>query len=44
MNCIDLYQIHRWDFTTPFKETLEVLDSLVRSGKARYLAASSMAA
>lgn len=44
MDYIDLYEIHRWDFTTPFEETLEVLDSLVRSGKARYLAASSMAA
>src|SRR6516164_3433196 len=41
---IDLYQIHRWDFTTPIEETLEALDSLVRSGKVRYLGASSMAA
>jgi 1-deoxyxylulose-5-phosphate synthase len=41
---IDLYQIHRWDFTTPIEETLEALDFLVRSGKVRYLGASSMAA
>jgi aryl-alcohol dehydrogenase (NADP+) len=41
---IDLYQIHRWDFTTPIEETLEALDSLVRAGKVRYLGASSMAA
>jgi aryl-alcohol dehydrogenase-like predicted oxidoreductase len=41
---IDLYQIHRWDYTTPIEETLEALDSLVRSGKVRYLGASSMAA
>ena len=41
---IDLYQIHRWDFGTPIEETLEALDSLVRSGKVRYLGASSMAA
>jgi 1-deoxyxylulose-5-phosphate synthase len=41
---VDLYQIHRWDFTTPIQETLEALDSLVRSGKVRYLGASSMAA
>ncbi len=41
---IDLYQIHRWDFSTPVEETLEALDSLVRVGKVRYLGASSMAA
>jgi len=43
MDYIDLYQIHRWDYTTPIEETLEALDSLVRSGKVRYLGASSMA-
>ena len=41
---IDLYQIHRFDFTTPLEETLDALDSLVRAGKVRYLGASSMAA
>jgi len=41
---IDLYQIHRLDLETPPEETLETLDSLVRSGKVRYLGASSMAA
>ncbi len=40
---IDLYQIHRWDPFTPIEETLDALDSLVRSGKVRYLGASSMA-
>jgi len=44
MEYIDLYQIHRWDYTTPIEETLEALDSLVRTGKVRYLGASSMAA
>ncbi|RFU20919.1 aldo/keto reductase [Geodermatophilus marinus] len=39
---VDLYQIHRWDPHTPVEETLEALDSLVRSGKVRYLGASSM--
>jgi aryl-alcohol dehydrogenase (NADP+) len=39
---IDLYQIHRWDPKTPIEETLEALDSAVRSGKVRYLGASSM--
>ena len=44
MDYIDLYQIHRWDPTTPIEETLDALDALVRSGKVRYLGASSMAA
>jgi 1-deoxyxylulose-5-phosphate synthase len=44
MDYIDLYQIHRWDFTTPIEETLDALNSLVQSGKVRYLGASSMAA
>jgi aryl-alcohol dehydrogenase-like predicted oxidoreductase len=39
---IDLYQIHRWDPRTPIEETLEALDSAIRSGKVRYLGASSM--
>jgi aryl-alcohol dehydrogenase (NADP+) len=44
MDYIDLYQIHRFDFSTPLEETLDALDSLVRAGKVRYLGASSMAA
>ncbi len=39
---IDLYYIHRWDYETPIEETLETLNDLVRSGKVRYLGASSM--
>jgi aryl-alcohol dehydrogenase (NADP+) len=39
---VDLYQIHRWDPHTPIEETLEVLSELVRSGRVRYLGASSM--
>jgi aryl-alcohol dehydrogenase (NADP+) len=39
---IDLYQIHRLDRRTPVEETLEALHDLVRSGKVRYLGASSM--
>jgi 1-deoxyxylulose-5-phosphate synthase len=39
---VDLYQIHRWDYSTPIEETLEALNDVVRSGKARYLGASSM--
>lgn len=41
---IDLYQIHRWDETTPVEETLRALDDLVRSGKVRYVGASNFAA
>ena len=39
---IDLYQIHRWDYETPIEETLKALNDLVRSGKVRYIGASSM--
>ena len=41
---VDLYQIHRYDPETPIEETLRALDDIVRSGKARYIGASSMAA
>lgn len=39
---IDLYQIHRWDYSTPIEETLRTLDDLVSQGKVRYIGASSM--
>ncbi len=39
---IDLYQIHRWDYSTPIDETLEALHDLVKTGKVRYIGASSM--
>jgi 1-deoxyxylulose-5-phosphate synthase len=39
---VDLYQIHRWDYNTPIEETLEALHDTVKSGKVRYLGASSM--
>jgi len=39
---VDLYQIHRWDARTPLEETLSALDDLVRSGRVRYIGASSM--
>jgi len=39
---IDLYQIHRWDNSTPIEETMEALHQLVQSGKVRYIGASSM--
>jgi aryl-alcohol dehydrogenase-like predicted oxidoreductase len=39
---IDLYQIHRADPETPWEETLSALHDLVKSGKVRYIGASSM--
>ncbi len=39
---VDLYQIHRWDDRTPIEETMQALHDVVRSGKVRYLGASSM--
>ena len=42
MDYVDLYQIHRWDYATPIEETMEALNDVVKSGKARYIGASSM--
>jgi aryl-alcohol dehydrogenase-like predicted oxidoreductase len=41
IDAIDLYQIHRFDPDVPIDETLEALNDLVRSGKVRYIGASS---
>jgi aryl-alcohol dehydrogenase-like predicted oxidoreductase len=38
---IDIYHMHGFDATTPVEETLYALDTLVRSGKVRYIAASN---
>ncbi len=38
---IDLYQVHFPDEDTPLEETLAALDSLVRSGKVRYIGCSN---
>jgi aryl-alcohol dehydrogenase-like predicted oxidoreductase len=40
---IDLYQVHEWDGQTPVDETLDALDTLVRSGKVRYVGCSNFA-
>ena len=39
---VDLYQVHRWDYSTPIEETMEALNDVVRAGKALYIGASSM--
>ena len=44
MDYIDLYQIHRYDYRTPYEETMEALHYLVSTGKVRYVGASSMQA
>lgn len=41
---IDLYQVHRFDGTTPLEETLEALTALVKQGKVRYIGCSNFAA
>ena len=42
MDYVDLYTIHRWDYNTPIEETMDALNDLVKSGKVRYIGASSM--
>ena len=39
---VDLYQTHRWDKDTPIEETMQALHDVVKSGKARYIGASTM--
>jgi aryl-alcohol dehydrogenase-like predicted oxidoreductase len=39
---IDLYQVHRWDYETAIEETMAALHDIVKSGKVRYIGASSM--
>jgi len=41
---VDLYQLHSDDPATPLDETLEALDTIVRSGKARYVGVSNFLA
>ena len=42
LDYVDLYQIHRWDRSTPIEETMDALHDVVKAGKARYIGASSM--
>ncbi|MGW4465989.1 aldo/keto reductase family protein [Micromonospora sp. NBC_01796] len=37
---VDLYQAHRYDYTTPLEETMEAFADVVRSGKALYIGVS----
>lgn len=42
VDTIDIYQIHRWDTTTPIEVTLRTLDDAITRGDIRYIGASSM--
>jgi aryl-alcohol dehydrogenase (NADP+) len=42
MDYVDLYQIHRFDLETPIEETLDALNDVIKSGKVRYIGASTM--
>jgi aryl-alcohol dehydrogenase-like predicted oxidoreductase len=44
LDYVDLYQIHRFDVSTPVEETMEALHDIVKAGKVRYIGASSMEA
>jgi aryl-alcohol dehydrogenase-like predicted oxidoreductase len=39
---VDLYQIHRFDYSTPIEETLSALHDVVKAGKALHIGASAM--
>ncbi|KAF2188493.1 Aldo/keto reductase [Zopfia rhizophila CBS 207.26] len=42
LSFIDLLQVHRFDPRTPVEETMEALHDVIKSGKVRYIGASSM--
>jgi aryl-alcohol dehydrogenase-like predicted oxidoreductase len=37
VDCVDLYQCHRYDTATPLEETMEALTKVVKTGKARWI-------
>jgi aryl-alcohol dehydrogenase-like predicted oxidoreductase len=41
IDTIDIYHMHGFDAITPVEETLKTLDTLVQSGKVRYIACSN---
>jgi 1-deoxyxylulose-5-phosphate synthase len=42
MDYVDIYMLHYFDVNTPVEETMEALNDIVRSGKARYIGVSTM--
>jgi 1-deoxyxylulose-5-phosphate synthase len=43
VDCVDLYQCHRYDTATPLEETMEALTKVVKAGKARWIGFSEWA-
>jgi 1-deoxyxylulose-5-phosphate synthase len=41
---VDLYQLHHDDHDTPLEESMEALDTIVKSGRARYVGVSNLLA
>lgn len=41
IDCIDLFQLHGFDAMTPVEETLKTLETLIQSGKIRYIGCSN---
>ena len=37
VDCVDLYQCHRYDTSTPLEETMDALTKVVKAGKARWI-------
>lgn len=44
LDYVDLYQVHSFDPAVPLEETLEALDEVVKSGRARYIGLCNHAA
>ncbi len=44
LDYIDIYYLHRYDYTTPVRETVDIMDDLVRSGKILYWGTSTWTA
>lgn len=44
LDYIDIYYLHRYDYTTPVRETVDMMDDLVRSGKILYWGTSTWTA
>jgi len=42
LDYVDLYIIHRWDYSHPIEETMEALNECVKSGKVRYIGCSAL--
>ena len=42
LDYVDLYIIHRWDYTRPMEETMEALNECVKSGKVKYIGCSDI--